>query len=119
MTEEQITQSVKEIDDFVVKYQDIWQKMSNVRKPEEKASFMVSKEELRSDFSKLVSLKKDSEDAKDVLIALGNASSIIFKYSGQACLASGTKDGLNQIGIEGDDVAELGKFYLQAEEAKK
>ncbi|MDO5331687.1 MAG: hypothetical protein Q4E99_03320 [Bacillota bacterium] len=119
MTQEQITQSVKEIEDFVAKYEDIWQKMSNVRKPEEKASYMVSKEEFIGDFVKLVGINKDADNAKDVLLALGNAAAIIFKYSGQACLATGTKDGLTQIGIEEEYVADLGKFYLQSEEAKK
>lgn len=119
MTEEQIAVSVKEIEDFIQKYEDIWQKMSSVRKPEEKAGFMVSKEEFLSDFTRLLNIKSEAEDVKDILLALGNATAIIFKYSGQSCLAKGTKDGLTQIGITGENVAELGKLYLQSEEAKK
>ena len=119
MTEEQLNAAVKEIEEFTLKYEDIWKKMSNVRKPEEKASFMVSKEEFVGDFNKIVNIRRENEDSKPILIAGGIAAGIIFKYSGQACLAAGTKDGLAQIGIDGENVAELGKFYLQAEEAKK
>ena len=119
MTEEQLNAAVSEFEAFTNKYESIWKKMSEVRKPEEKASFMVSKEEFISDFSKLVNLRNDNENEQNLLLAGGLAASIIFKYSGQACLAAGTKDGLAEIGIEGDNVAELGKFYLQSEEAKK
>ena len=118
MTEEELNTAVKAVEDFTLKYEDKWKNMSNVRKPEEKKSFMSSIEEFEADFARLIDLKKQFPDSTPLVLALGIASEVIFKYSGQACLACGKKDGLSLIGVTGDNVAELGKLHIAAEEAK-
>jgi len=119
MTEQELNVAVKKVEDFTLKYEGIWEKMSNVRKAEEKKSFMVSTEEFQNDFHDILAVKEEFKDSTPVILALGLASDAIFKYSGQACLAVGRKDGLAQIGIVKDDVAELGKLHIAAEEAKE
>lgn len=119
MDEKDLNEAINQIEAFALKYTKIWEQMSGVRGAQDKACFMVSAEEITKDFHELLEVKKEFDGDDSVAIALGLAADALFKYSGQACLATGKKDGLTAIGIVDDDVAELGRLHLAAEKVQE